>query len=428
MKKIFEGWNKYLKENEASLELWRRALSDALAESGEEMPLTEADEDIDIMPFKSEKQSGFCLYNPKINEFAIQSPETLAETLLFVFGTMQTPWPKFAPYFRFLMDMAQNGDDVATFTNKDTPRAEKEDLIRKIYLDANGADEASLSEDQKIYLEKAVSSVIMMASTPKSSYYNTVWENRNMIYDIVAPLAAKQQGEPGDLESSDLLELYISLLKLPGLQKAKAGFAVQMLTGKLGCIDSIWSKIWNATDPEIAARITKTLKGAAQGSEENIRKHAKQYVDLMKAIKEGSGMGSKELWDAWTEQVAFQMRSPGRRTFDYTLRDENGNVILHAENEASVEQYIDKKGNPKERDVDSLKYNYQPPLTKGGKPSQTHPYYSSYPGDLEQMPELDDLTFDVSKQHDPRNLKYIKESLKRVIGKILKSRGIKIKR
>jgi len=34
MKKIFEGWNRYLKENEDPLELWHNALSDALAESG----------------------------------------------------------------------------------------------------------------------------------------------------------------------------------------------------------------------------------------------------------------------------------------------------------------------------------------------------------------------------------------------------------
>lgn len=427
MKKIFEGWNRYLKENEDPLELWHNALLDALAESGEEMSLTEADEDIDIMPFKSEEQSGFCLYNPKINEFAIQSPETLAETLLFVFGTMQTPWPKFAPYFRFLMDMVQNGDDVAAFTDAGN-KSKRADLIRRIYLDANGVDEASLSEEQKIYLEKAVSGTVMMASTPKAEYFNTTWENRNMIYDTIAPLVAKQQGEAGDLESSELLELYISLLKLPGLQKAKAGFAVQMLTGKMGCIDSIWSKIWKATDPAISAMVTQTLKGRAEGSEENIRKHAKQYVDLLKAIKEGSGLGSKELWDAWTEQVAFQIRNPGRRTFDYTIRDENGNVVLHAENEASVEQYINKKGVEKERDINSLKYSYDNPLTQDGDPSQTYPYYSSYPGDLEQMPELDDLTHEVTKQHDPRNLKYIKENLRRVIGKILKSRGIKIKR
>jgi len=406
MKKIFENWNRYLKENEASLELWHNALSDAMSMLGEDIPLAEADVDVDIMPFKPEGESGFCIYNPQINDFAIQSPETFAETLLFVFGTMQTPWPKFVPYFRFMMDMVQNGHDLGSFTSTRTPREEKVALIRKTYLDANGLEEGKLTQDQEIYLDKAVSSVIMMVSTPKSATYNTIWENKETYYNTIAPLLASQTGGPEDLDSSKLLDLYTEVLKLPGLGKAKAGFTVQMLTGKLGCIDSIWSKIWNATDPQIAALIAQTLKGQAKGSEANIRKHALKYIDMLKAIKEGSGMGSKELWDAWTEQVAFQMRNPGRYTFDYTLRDESGDSILSGEG----------------------KYNYQPPLTKKGDPSQTHPYYSSYEGELGDLPDLEDLTLDVSKQHVPKNLKYIRESLTRVVKKTLKSRGIKIKR
>jgi len=388
MKPIFEGWRRFVNEakEEKPIDIWRQALKAALQkETIEEAEHEEkADVDIEIMPFKPEEESGFCLYNPKINAFALESPESLAETILFVFGTMQTPWPKFVPYFRFVADMAQDGKDIGEFVSN-MDKSQRATVIRQIYLDKNGINEEDLTDEQELYLEKAVSAVVMMASTPKASTYNTIWQTRGQIYEDIAPLLQAQEGGPKDLDSTGLLNLYTELLKLPGLGKAKAGFTVQMLTGKMGCIDSIWSKIWNATDPAISGLITQTLKGQAKGTEKNIRKHAQRYIDMLKAIKDGSGMGSKELWDAWTEQVAIQMKNPGRNTFDYKLRDEKGNVILTGRG----------------------KYTYQAPKTKKGQPSQTEPYYT------EKRPQDKDAQqggIDVSREHDPRQLGYIREN------------------
>ena len=63
------------------------------------------------LPQRGSEESGFCRDVPKIMEFSKKNPDNLAETILFVFASMQTPWPKLVPYFRFIVDLIKYSDE-----------------------------------------------------------------------------------------------------------------------------------------------------------------------------------------------------------------------------------------------------------------------------------------------------------------------------
>ena len=191
--------------------------------------------------------------------------------------------------------------------------------------------------------------------------------------------------------------------------------------GQLGCIDSIWSKIFEATDPQLSAKIKKVVRGRAnQGAkEETIRKHALSYIDMLKSFEESTGLDSKALWDTWIEQVALQIQTPGRYMGDYSLVDQEGDIILSGD----------------------VPYNYGKPTTTTGKKSTTSPYYDttetgydpekirlSDPGLFDDEDEEEDkkrrdkLAGDISRQHSPGELGYVKEQIIKRVREILRSK------
>ena len=459
MKLLLESWKRFLNEEDRSseepewLEQWQQTLLNQM----EELSLGEAKKPRprtpqNIRPFKDESESGFCLYNPKINNFARKNPDQLAETILFVFGTMQTPWPKFVSYYRFIVDAIKQGEDIVSYVKapknpgswdkwsdknpgldkstwqmeKSVYRAEAEKnrlrrlpIIKNVYLKANGIREKDLTDEQNDYIDKAVGSTAFIASTPGTRFWAPVWENRNSIYETLAPLIDNVKQNPND--PSHLLQLYTQVLKIPGLAKSKAGFLVQLLVGKLGCIDSIWSKIFKATDPEFAATIASALSSSpgARARETTWVTHAKKYVDMLKAFEESTGMDSKELWDGWVDQVALQIQTPGRYMGEYVLYGPDGQEILSGE----------------------VPYNYGGPLTKEKKPkpSTTSPYYDEietgydpdktreaglHSYDEEDEERVKKLAHKISKQHNPGEIGYLKENaIRRTLKEAIK-RGI----
>ena len=458
MKSLLESWNKFLNEEDRLdepewLKQWQQALLDqkgesALGEAEKPRPRTPQN----IRPFKDESESGFCLYNPRINDFARKNADQLAETILFVFGTMQTPWPKFVSYYRFIVDAVKQGEDIVSYTkspknpgtwekwseknpdqDKSTWQQEKSvhkseteknrlrrlPIIKNVYLKANGLEEKDLTDEQSAYIDKAVGSTAFIASTPGARMWTPVWENRSSIYENLAPLIDDVKQNPND--PSNLLELYKETLKIPGLAKPKAGFLVQLLVGKLGCIDSIWSKIFKATDPEFSAKIKNALKSspAATARENTWTEHAQRYIDMLKTFEESTGMGSKELWDGWIDQVSLQIQTPGRYMGDYVLYGPDGQEILSGD----------------------VKYNYSKPVTADGDPSTTSPYYDetetgydpdktreaglfSSEEDEEDEERVKKLAHTISKQHNPGELGYLKEDVVRRTLKEAIKRGI----
>ena len=62
MKFLFENWREFLKEEES---------------------------ESNVLDLSKELDSGFCDFNPLINQFAQHEPDTLAEMLIFVVATQQ---------------------------------------------------------------------------------------------------------------------------------------------------------------------------------------------------------------------------------------------------------------------------------------------------------------------------------------------------
>ena len=76
MKLLFENWRKYI---------------------------TEEDEEENVLDLSKELNSGFCDYNPLINQYAQYSPDSLAEMLIFVVATQQMRWYDVVPKFPIMM-------------------------------------------------------------------------------------------------------------------------------------------------------------------------------------------------------------------------------------------------------------------------------------------------------------------------------------
>lgn len=64
-----------------------------------------------VMPIKLSskysKDSSFCQVFPGINKWSQESADNFGETVLFVYATMQTTWPRVAVFFRFLVDFVK---------------------------------------------------------------------------------------------------------------------------------------------------------------------------------------------------------------------------------------------------------------------------------------------------------------------------------
>jgi len=459
MKLLLESWKRFINEEDSHEEPeWLKQWQQTLLDQSSGLTLDEARPrprtPQNIRPFKDESESGFCLYNPGINDFARKNADQLAETILFVFGTMQTPWPKFVSYYRFIVDAIKQGEDIVSYVkapkspgkwddwSKKNPaddrsvwrqekgvydeeteknRLRRLPIIRNVYLKANGLEEKDLTDEQISYIDKAVGSSAYIASTPGARMWVPVWENRSSIYENLAPLVDNVKQNPND--PSKLLELYKETLKIPGLAKPKAGFLVQLLVGKLGCIDSIWSKIFKATDPEFSAKIKQIVGGQPNvgASEQNWAEHAQGYIDLLKTFEESTGVGSKELWDGWIDQVSLQIQTPGNYMGDYVLYGPDGEEILSGE----------------------APYNYGKPVT-GGKspvPTTTSPYYDeietgydpdktreaglfSSEEDEEDEERVKKLAHTISKQHNPGEIGYLKEDVVRSTLKEAIKRGL----
>ena len=50
-----------------------------------------------VLDLRKPLDSGFCEYNPQINQYAQSSPETLAEMIIFVIATQQQGWYDVVP-------------------------------------------------------------------------------------------------------------------------------------------------------------------------------------------------------------------------------------------------------------------------------------------------------------------------------------------
>jgi hypothetical protein len=205
MKTLLENWHGFVNEQDGGdvLELWQQVLYQAAEEQGLSFggsSLSESDDALEDdapegdaleddgseeessskrdpdapdgfrkaqkieLPARGTPASPYCIHTPLISEWALSSPDRLAETIIFVFASMQTPWNLLIPYFRSVMYMVRHSSEVGdialperyVFTPKRSLEASDQkyvpylvtmDKIQKgvLTIDANG----DFKEDRK---------------------------------------------------------------------------------------------------------------------------------------------------------------------------------------------------------------------------------------------------------------------------------------
>jgi hypothetical protein len=243
-----------------------------------------------------EEESGFCRYNPQINAYAAESPENLAEVLIFVVATQQVRWP----------------DVVAKFPN----------LMNHLYTN-NGLFKKGETRSEEGF-PKSFSSVII----GKTDAIDAMWKNRDSIYATLMPVIKEYNNSKSAQKEDAAFKLYLQLLRMPRLGLPKAGFAAQLIIGRFGCIDSINSNILELPKAIVGPdnKFKSPSKTAPKDSEfigdltKSGVEMAKKYADYLSHLEKIAGDDiSKILWDNWCDIVAHKIKNP-RSQFDVELQ------------------------------------------------------------------------------------------------------------
>tara|TARA_R110002074_G_scaffold291932_2_gene463643 strand:- start:1397 stop:2926 length:1530 start_codon:yes stop_codon:yes gene_type:complete len=277
MKLLFENWRKYI---------------------------TEEDEEENVLDLSKELNSGFCDYNPLINQYAQYSPDSLAEMLIFVVATQQMRWYDVVPKFPIMMQHIRDNDMLLN------------------------PEEAEVNEKGKT-VYKIPKAFAQLTLGFRKNAIQSIWQSRESIFSSMSPLFNKYNsaGENSMQKEEAVFEIYLGLIKLPGLGLPKAAFASQLLIGRLGCIDSINLNLYKGLDPE-GKLITYDSKGRPTFKTPGISKKtgiiqvtkggvklAKEYVEFLKQIAKLTGSTdasiSRKLWDSWVELVAIKINKKG---------------------------------------------------------------------------------------------------------------------
>jgi hypothetical protein len=284
MKFLFESWRMFLEQE------------------GEETDDLSDIPDENILDLSTELDSGFCEFNPVINQYAQSSPEAMAEMLIFVVATQRSRWYDVVEKFPILM----------AFITKHNALLDPEQKITK-----DGKD--------FYQLPKEISALTLGF---RKNAIQKIWENRESFYKSIMEPINRYNRAAGPLEKEEaMFEVYTKLLTIPGLGLPKAAFATQLIIGRMGCIDSINMNLYKGLDPE--GKLIKVDKktGIASFRGPGKRKEggkvisltgggirlAKNYVEFLRAIADTTKAAniSRQLWNSWVEMVARKTNVAG---------------------------------------------------------------------------------------------------------------------
>ena len=253
-------------------------------------------------------QSGFCKYNPEINKYARSDPRSLAEVLIFCVASQLVDWPNIYTRFPHLISWlyAHNGM---------YPKGAKIDEKGKL---VGGYPPAF--------------SPIVLGEKAKS--INAIWKDRDNIFSQIAPLIDDyNHHKTGEAKEEAAFKLYLKILEVKHLAIPKAGFGVQLLIGRYGCIDSVNLNVLpvpeDLTAPDEKGNlkikgITKTpiegsgLTKITKGAVELAKKYKDYLLDIGKLANDNE---SKILWDKWCDIVAGKINMPGQ---EFGVEDTQG--------------------------------------------------------------------------------------------------------
>lgn len=267
--------------------------------------------------------SSFCQYNPQINQFAKESPDNLFYVLGLVVGTIGSSWVQFRNLYPVYAAYVKQTD------GKQIP------VEYIIGLDG-----------KKVKVARW-----FMKGAPK--YMQRIWAQREFLYKRIYE----------DDLISDEYELYKFIIKhIDGMATVKAAFAVQLLTGKLGCIDNINSDIYgapvtitNATGQQIDAPAYKTVKGEKTDElSPKGKRIINDYIDFVKAIgKAANSPYSQRLWDDWVQLAAAKsVFADSHKQIQFNLVDGRTAIMPTYSNDKNSAEYTEFLKNARKSGVD----------------------------------------------------------------------------
>jgi hypothetical protein len=241
---------------------------------------------IDVKNFDKNHLTGFCTFNPKISAYALENKDNLAETLVFIIASQQNDWPTLVGSFKHMIFKLQKDGSLY------------DDIPNKRY-----------SSDTPYF--KAIG----WLGSKRIEPIDFIWQQREGIFSMVKGILSKFNYHDTSKENEEaVLKLFKYYLTLPQLALAKAGFAVQMTTGRMGCFDSINTQIYPVPVEYINSLWDKNgnsrpIKNLAQAS---FDRKLQEYIQMLNLLSQSADSPfNKKLWDAWTHVVADRINNIG---------------------------------------------------------------------------------------------------------------------
>lgn len=134
----------------------------------------------------------------------------------------------------------------------------------------------------------------------KRKTYEYLLEHGPELYDDLMRLWRTPKKELGGTVQTKDGEMMMRLLDVPGLGLAKAGFVMQMMFGRVGCMD-----VHNVRRLYKVSVADVTFSKASKL--ETKKKKVMNYVNLFTGART-----TEKIWDSWCEQVMWNQCNRGR--------------------------------------------------------------------------------------------------------------------
>lgn len=304
-------------------------------------PVATVKADFDIFRYPMFKRD-----QPEIGAFSQASPENMAKLIIFVICSQQTEWPRLNALFPIFWDYF-----VSHGGNMEMPAA---------------ADFPPLSSD--LNHGNALKSALSWWQGRRKQI-EFVWNNRSSVYTglMRAVDADSKNGDTGFL-------VYRKMILVPGLGVPKAGFAVQLLIGKVGCIDSVNLNVLGVNKPSdimnpggagfksaTAVSVPASGGGVITPSEysslSKVLKDDKKellkflygeltkssfdvlrgYADYLADLAD-KGTTSEVIWNIWCEIIANKIHHFGGKPIDVQLPSQSGTSRVKSYKGSSQDQ------------------------------------------------------------------------------------------
>lgn len=204
--------------------------------------------------------SGYSSHIGTIQSYAHSSPENFAQVLMFSPLSANTPFAKHWDNYQMLMSILKH---------KYPKRVSVEEIRSAVRA----------FDDKYHKLTHTIAGF-------KLETIADIWSNKESLFHKLNSIA----------KSGDDVSLIQQLTQIKGVAPVKAGFIVQLLWGRAGCIDTHNIDIYSKVFPDMAGDFDERKWGKGK------KNAAQDYVKVLDKLN-SRGIGTKQLWDVWVDFV-----------------------------------------------------------------------------------------------------------------------------